>query len=64
MTADGALTEAGSAMRSAIERSTEEMAVGPWEVLGESGTARLRELGAPLVAGAIARGAFPAGVFA
>ena len=64
MTPDGALTANGSAMRSALERATEEMSVGPWEVLGEDGTARLRALAEPLVAGALARGAFPAGVFA
>ena len=64
MTPDGALTANGSAMRSALERATEEMSVGPWEVLGEDGTARLRALAEPEVAGALARGAFPAGVFA
>ncbi|MEO5853026.1 MAG: hypothetical protein ABIQ15_10985 [Nocardioides sp.] len=64
MTPDGALSDNGSTMRSALERTTEELAVGPWEVLGEDATARLRTLAEPLVAVALARGAFPAGVFA
>ena len=64
MTADGDLTDEGTALRKAIERRTEEMAFSPWDHLGDSGTARLTELCRPLVTTALTNGAFPAGVFA
>ncbi len=64
MTEQGELTEEGRALRSSVERATEVLAVGPWEALGEGGTARLHELCRPLVERALAAGAFPAGVFA
>jgi len=64
MTADSELTDEGGALRSSIERATEVMAVGPWDVLGGDRTERLRALCEPLVARALANGAFPADVFA
>ena len=64
MTPEGGLTEEGAALRTSVERATERMAAGPWDALGEDDTARLHALAEPLVAGALARGAFPAGVFA
>ncbi len=64
MTADGDLTDEGTALRKAIEHRTEEMAFSPWDHLGDSGTARLTELCRPLVTTALTNGAFPAGVFA
>ncbi|WP_248583578.1 hypothetical protein [Nocardioides sp. InS609-2] len=64
MTEGGELSDEGRALRSSVERATEALAVGPWDVLGESGTERLRELCQPLVERALAAGAFPAGVFA
>ena len=64
MTAEGELTEDGLALRKAIERRTEDSAVGPWDTLGEARTARLTELCRPLVGTALANGAFPPGVFA
>jgi len=64
MTPEGGLTEQGAALRTSVERATERMAAGPWDALGEDDTARLHALAEPLVAGALARGAFPAGVFA
>src|SRR6476469_765393 len=64
MTPDGLLTEDGVALRTAVERLTEESAFGPWEHLGEAGTHRLTDLCRPLVTTALTNGAFPAGVFA
>ena len=64
MTPDGALTEAGTALRTQIEAATDERAAAPWDALGEAGTARLAELGKPLARRAVGNGAFPDGVFA
>ncbi|MCY7396182.1 MAG: hypothetical protein LH468_08550 [Nocardioides sp.] len=64
MNHDGTLTAAGVALRTAVESSTDELAAAPWDVLGESGAARLHDICRPLVRQAIAAGAFPAGVFA
>ena len=64
MTPEGGLTEEGAVLRTSVERAPERMAAGPWDALGEDDTARLHALAEPLVAGALARGAFPAGVFA
>ena len=64
MTADGELTDDGLALRKAVERRTEASSVGPWDTLGEAGTARLTELCRPLVGTALTNGAFPPGVFA
>jgi len=64
MTTEGGLTEDGRSLRSSVERATEALAVGPWDTLGESRTARLQELCRPLVARALAGGAFPDGIFA
>lgn len=61
---DGTLTEAGVALRSAVESDTDRIAAGPWDLLGEDGAVRLKEIGKPLVRNALAAGAFPAGVFA
>lgn len=64
MMSAGLLTEDGVALRSAVERRTEESAFAPWEHLGEAGMQRLSELCRPLVTTALTNGAFPAGVFA
>lgn len=61
---DGTLTEAGVALRTAVESDTDELAAAPWDLLGEAGAARLKEIGKPLVRTAVTAGAFPAGVFA
>ena len=63
LTAEGALTEEGAALRTSVERATEVLAVAPWDALGAAGTARLEELCLPLVLRAVEGGAFPAGVF-
>ncbi len=63
MTAEGTLTEAGVELRRRIEAVTDEAAAAPWDALGQAGTARLAEIGKPLVRTAIANGAYPDGVF-
>ncbi|WP_433788262.1 SCO6745 family protein [Actinomycetospora sp. CA-101289] len=42
------LTETGVALRAEIEDHTTRMSLGPWRHLGAEGTARLREVAAPL----------------
>ena len=64
MTDDGQLTDEGQALRRSLETETDVSAAAPWDALGETGAARLAELGHPLVAAALANGAFPPGVFA
>jgi hypothetical protein len=44
---DGTLTEAGQALRDELERLTDEAAAAPYEHLGETHVARLRELARP-----------------
>ena len=56
--ADGVVTEAGRASREAIEQQTDELALAPWQALGEEGTVRLRTLVQPL-ARTIAEQVFP-----
>jgi hypothetical protein len=59
------LTPEGNALRERIEDDTNRLGAAPWEALGEEGTARLGELGRPLVRGLLKAGCFPAeGVFA
>jgi hypothetical protein len=62
--AEGALTEAGRALRDRIEIATEAAATGPWDHLGPERTARLEELCRGLGRQVVEAGAFPAGVFA
>ncbi|MGW1463097.1 SCO6745 family protein [Streptomyces sp. NPDC002308] len=44
VTEDGTATEAGRALRTEVERRTDERAAEPWRALGEPGRARLAEL--------------------
>lgn len=46
--ADATFTEAGRAARQELEDSTDQLALAPWERLGEDGCARLRALVRPL----------------
>ncbi|MDQ7809198.1 hypothetical protein Q5425_36200 [Amycolatopsis sp. A133] len=62
--AEGALTEAGAAVRDSVEAATESAARGPWEHLGPERTARLEELCRGLSRRVVEAGAFPDGVFA
>lgn len=61
---DGTLTDEGVALRRSVEAMTDQLGLAPWQALGDDGTARLTEIGAPLVRAALTAGAFPAGVFA
>ncbi|MEP7024551.1 MAG: hypothetical protein ABJB47_12280 [Actinomycetota bacterium] len=61
----GALTEAGQQLRAKVEEETDEMAAGPWQHLGEEGTAEVTRIGRDLTRAMMAAGAFPTqGVFA
>ena len=59
MTPDGALTDAGTALRAEIESATDERAAAPWDALGEVGTSRLAEIGKPLARQAVAQRRLP-----
>ncbi|MET9951201.1 hypothetical protein ABZ135_06565 [Streptomyces sp. NPDC006339] len=58
--ADGALTEAGAALREALEDETDRLDAAPYEHLGADGTARLAELTKGFLVTAVGAGAFPA----
>lgn len=60
----GALTDAGSDLRRAIEDDTDRLASASYRQLGDAGCARLTELGRTLSGQALRNGAFPSGVFA
>ena len=62
--ADGALSEQGRALRTAVETATDEAGHAPWAALGDEGADRLRTLGRPWVKQMVAGGVFPAGVLA
>lgn len=55
---DGAFTEHGRALRTAIEDRTDRLATAPYEALGEQACARLRELVRPLSKAIVGSGAF------
>ncbi len=57
---DGTLTEEGKARRNAVEQHTDQLALPPWEQLGEERCKRLRELVRPLSVAITAAGTFPA----
>lgn len=56
---DGTATEAGRALRTEVERRTDEQAAAPWRVLGEGERERLVELLGPLWVAAIGSGLLP-----
>ncbi|GGO79419.1 SCO6745 family protein [Nocardioides deserti] len=64
LTEDGALTEAGRALRESVEGATDELGAAPWAALGEDGADRLRTLARPWAKQMVAGGVYPAGVFA
>lgn len=64
LAAEGGLTEAGAAQRSAIEAQTDLAALAPWQHLGAERAARLAEIGRELTGLLLAAGVFPAGTFA
>lgn len=61
---DGALTDAGTALRKEVEDSTNRLGAAPWNHLGDDAAARLGEIGGRLVRALLAAGCFPDGVFA
>ena len=58
--AAGELTPVGRAAREAIELQTDQLALAPWRALGADGSARLRDLLAPLADAVLASGELPA----
>ncbi len=59
VTGDGALTDAGSALRESLEVQTDEVSLAPWLALGDDGCARLRTLLGPLSQAVLAAGDLP-----
>ena len=57
---EGTLTEEGKARRDAVEQRTDQLALPPWEHLGEATCKRLRELVRPLSIAITNAGTFPA----
>ncbi|QNP66450.1 SCO6745 family protein [Streptomyces genisteinicus] len=58
--AEGALTDAGTALRAEVEEHTDRMDLAPYEHLGADAVARLTELGRGFLMTVFAAGAFPA----
>jgi len=58
------LTEAGVALRAAVERDTDALSAAPFAHLGVERTERVADLGGRLAQRLVANGAYPAGVFA
>ncbi|WP_030893154.1 SCO6745 family protein [Streptomyces sp. NRRL F-5053] len=56
---DGTATEQGHRLREDVERTTDELAAAPYEVLGEDGCARLGELTTPLIEAVVTSGLLP-----
>ncbi|MFW3172455.1 SCO6745 family protein [Geodermatophilus sp. CPCC 206100] len=61
---EGGLTDAGRALRTAVEDETDELSAAPWQHLGPERTARVVELGRALSGRLAGNGAYPAGLFA
>lgn len=57
--ADGALTDVGLAGRAEVEDRTDDMALAPWQALGDEGSTRLRELVRPYSKAIVEGGTFP-----
>lgn len=57
---DGSATTRGREGRNAVERLTDELAAGPWRVLGRGGAARLAQLVMPIMGAVVASGVMPA----
>ncbi len=62
LTADGTLTEEGKAHRDKVEHLTDQLALAPWQHLGDDKCERLRELGRPLSRAIIDAKAIPGGL--
>ncbi|MFI9106548.1 hypothetical protein ACIGXA_39235 [Streptomyces fildesensis] len=57
--ADGAVTDAGRALRAEVEHRTDELAAAPWHALGAEDTARLADLLGPLWLEVLSSGMLP-----
>jgi hypothetical protein len=57
--ADGALTEAGQALRSQLEADTDRMAAAPWQHLGDERTEEVVRIAKAMSRAVAAAGAFP-----
>ncbi len=62
LTAESALTEEGKAHRDSVEHLTDQLALAPWQHLGDAKCDRLRELGRPLSRAIIDAKAIPSGL--
>ena len=61
---EGALTEAGHALRAQVEEQTDQLASAPWEYLGDQRTEDVVRIGKAMTRAVLAAGAFPReGVF-
>lgn len=60
LTSDNTLTEEGKARRAAAEHMTDQLALPPWEHLGEAACKRLRKLVRPFSKAIAEAGTFPA----
>ena len=56
---DGALTEAGQALRAQVEADTDRMAAAPWQHLGDERTEEVVRIAKALSRAVVAAGAFP-----
>jgi hypothetical protein len=56
---DGNVSEAGRDARHEVERHTDELALGPWQALGDAKAERLFEVATPIVRRVVDGGAFP-----
>ena len=59
LNADGSLTEAGVVLRESIETRTDQLAMAPWEHLGEASCQHLRDLVRPFSKAIAGAGTFP-----
>ncbi|MFI7709127.1 hypothetical protein [Nonomuraea sp. NPDC049480] len=59
VTADGAATERGRALRDQVERMTDELAAEPWRRLGQERAERLARLSAPFLGAVFEAGLLP-----
>lgn len=62
LTPEGTLTDEGKVHRDKVEQMTDQLALAPWQHLGEAKCERLRELGRPLSRAIIDAKAIPSGL--
>ncbi len=62
LTDEGTLTDEGNTHRDKVEQMTDELALAPWQHLGDTQCERLRELGRPLSRAILDAKAIPSGL--